>query len=258
MNADGLSLTGRSILITRSTDQAEATAMEIRNRGGTPLLLPCLEITCLPENIIRATPLLKDQDTEVLFTSRNGVTCVASVLGSDFTTIIGNHRVTAIGSKTAQALNHHGVQSEQLSHDASQEGLIKAYQERGIPEKLLFFRAEEGNDLLSQSLNSQGCDLTTLFPYRMNCPEADASETVTKIHSHEVDAVLLGSPKTVENYIKRIGNIKTADIPAVAVISPQVAAAAEDAGLSVQAVAKTASFEAMLDALADYFLKSGA
>jgi len=258
MNADRLPLADKQILITRSSDQAEATAAEIRRRGGEPLSLPCLEVECLTENILRSLPILEASSLELLFTSRNAVTCVASVLGEDFAKSLGSHRVTAIGSKTAAELNRHGIQPELIPQTASQEGLIEAYQSHGLPKRLLFFRAEEGRDLLQQAMDNLGCKVTMLFAYRMNCPASDASETIKKMDSHQIDAVLLGSPKTVENYIKRIGSIKRADIPAIAVISPQVAKVAEDAGLSVQAVAKTASFDGMLDALADYFIKSGA
>ncbi|MFC1536510.1 uroporphyrinogen-III synthase [Pseudomonadota bacterium] len=258
MNADRLPLTDKQILITRSSDQVEATAAEIRRRGGEALSLPCLEVECLTENIQRSLPILEDSSVELLFTSRNAVACAASVLGEDFAKSIGNHRVAAIGSKTSAELNRYGIQPELIPLTSSQEGLIEAYQSHGLPKKLLFFRAEEGRDLLHQVMGNLGCEVTMLFAYRMNCPASDASEMIKKLDSHQVDAVLLGSPKTVENYIKRIGSIETADIPAIAVISSQVANVAEDAGLSVQAVAKTASFDGMLDALTDYFMKSGA
>jgi len=258
MNAALLSLAGKRILITRSSDQAEATATEIRRRGGEALFLPCLEVECLAETILQSLPILEDSSVELLFTSRNAVECVASVLGAGFAEIVAGHRISAIGSRTARSLNHYGIQPDLLPQEASQEGLIEAYQNSGLPERLLFFRAEEGKELLQQALSHQGCEVTTLHPYRMNCPDSDISDTVEKLKNREIDGLLLGSPKTVENYIRRIGSIETADTPAIAVISPQVARAAGDAGLNVQAVAKTASFDAMLDALADYFINSGA
>ncbi|MDT8376361.1 MAG: uroporphyrinogen-III synthase [Mariprofundaceae bacterium] len=258
MNRDHSALTGKRILITRASGQAEATATEIHRRGGIALSLPCLEIECLTENIQSTLPMLEDASVDVLFTSRNAVACVASVLGSDFAGIIGSHRVAAVGSKTAQSLSHYGVRPELLPRQASQEGLIETYQNSGLPQRLLFFRAEEGKELLQQTLRHLGCEVTTCHPYRMSCPASDCSDTVKKLKNREIDALLLGSPKTVENYIKRIGSVEIADTPAVAVISQQVAQAARHAGLSVQAVAKTASFDAMLDALADYFINSGA
>ncbi|MCF7820827.1 MAG: uroporphyrinogen-III synthase [Mariprofundaceae bacterium] len=258
MSTDHLSLAGKRILITRSSEQAEATATEIGRRGGKALFLPCLEVECLAENIQQSLPILEDPSVDVLFTSRNAVECVASVLGSNFAEIVGSHRVSAIGNRTAQSLSLYGIKTELLPQKASQEGLIETYQNSGLPERLLFFRAEEGKDLLQKALSHRGCEVITLYPYRMNCPDSDVSSTVEKLKNQQIDALLLGSPKTVENYVRRIGSVEIADTPAIAVISPQVARAAEDAGLSVQVVAKTASFDAMLDALADYFINPGA
>lgn len=243
-------LAGKTVLITRAETQAGTTAIEIIRRGGHPLCLPCLELECLKHNILKAMDLLQDDRAEVLFTSRNGVECVAAVLDGKFGALMQSRRVMAVGQKTAATLGRFGVATGTLPDDASQAGLIEAYRKSGIPEKLLFFRAEEGNDTLSDALSSAGSDVTTVHAYRMKCPQSDASEIIRKMERHEIDAVLLGSPKTVANYIRRIGNIDTANIPAIAVISPNVARFAEDAGLSVQAIAKSASFDAMLDALA--------
>ncbi|MDX8404421.1 MAG: uroporphyrinogen-III synthase [Mariprofundaceae bacterium] len=247
------SLAGKKILITRAENQLESTAAEILKRGGVPLHLPCLEVECLDQNIRQSIPLLENGPIELLFTSRNSVQCLASLTGEKFSKLLKPHKVTAIGTKTAEALKQLGVSPDMLPETASQEGLIDAYRDSGIPKELIFFRAEEGSDSLSNALTKQGCEIITIHTYRMKCPTSDASEMVHQIEQQNVDAVLLGSPKTVKNYIKRLGNRETANIPAIAVISPQVSSAATDLGLNVQATAKKASFDAMLDALADYF-----
>ncbi len=255
------SLAGKKILVTRAEDQGELTAAEILRRGGVPLRLPCLEMECLNENIRRSIPLLqirhKQDAAEVLFTSRNGVQCVAAVFGDRFGQLLEPLRVTAIGKKTAATLEQSGISPGLMPETASQEGVIAAYKQTGIPKRLIFFRAEEGSSALSHALTAQGCEVITIHAYRMKCPESDATAIIKQIQQQQIDAVLLGSPKTAQHYLKRIGSIEIADIPAIAVISPQVGTAAENLGLSVQAIAKTASFDAMLDALADYFNKSG-
>lgn len=247
------SLAGKKILVTRMENQMGATAAEIIKRGGRALHLPCLEMECLDQNILNSIPLLQNGSAELLFTSRNGVQCVASLLGKEFNTLAKPHKIVAIGKKTADTLNQFGIFPDMLPETASQEGLIAAYKHSGIPKKIIFFRAEEGSDALSNELSSLGCEVITIHAYRMKYPTSDASEMIRLIEQKNVDAVLLGSPKTVENYIKRIGNIETANLPAIAVISPQVSTVAADLGLNVQVTAKTASFDAMLDALADYF-----
>ena len=251
-------LAGRGILITRSSDQAELTAEAVRARGATALLLPCLEIERLDDNIRKSLPKLQHGKGSILFTSSNGVHAVAESLGSAFSMLMQSHEIIAVGEKTGDTLRDCGIKVGLEPEDASQAGLIERFKKSGAPENLLFFRAEEGSDALAEALTASGSRVTTIHAYRMQCPDSDASEIIQKMKRSEIDAVLLGSARTVNHYIQRIDSIKTANIPAIAVISQQVAKAAEDAGLSVQAVAKTASFDAMLDALADYFNNSGA
>ena len=89
--------------------------------------------------------------------------------------------------------------------------------------------------------------------YRTVCPQRDASDVIQRVQNDEIDAVLLGSPKTARFYIQRIGSIALADQPVIAVISESMAETVRAMGLSVQVVAKHASFDAMLDALSEYF-----
>jgi len=258
MIASDQDLAGRNILITRSEDQAESTASAIQKRGAKPLLFPCLEMERLDDNIRRSLSKLQHGKINILFTSSNGVHAVAESLGSAFSILMQPHKIIAVGEKTGDTLRRFGIKVGLEPENASQAGLAEQFKISGTPENLLFFRAEEGSDTLAEALTASGSHVTTIHAYRMQCPDSDASEMVDQLRQHQVDAVLLGSPKTVRNYIHRIGSLEVANIPSIAVISPQVAKAAEEAGLSVQAVAKTASFDAMLDALADYFNDSGA
>ena len=251
-------LDGKKILVTRSVTQAEQTGAQILQRGGIPLYLPCLELERLDNNIRRSLSKLQHDRINILFTSSNGAHAVAESLGSAFSMLIQPHKIFAVGEKTGDTLRSFGIKVDVEPEDASQAGLIELFESIGAPEHLLFYRAEEGSDALADAITNAGGSITTVHAYRMRCPDADASETTTSIQRGEMDAVLLGSAKTVANYIHRIGSIDVANVPAIAVISDQVAKAAATAGLSVQAVAKSASFDAMLDALSNYFQENGA
>lgn len=251
-------LAGKTVLVTRTEEQATATGRAIAGRGGTALFLPCLELERLDENIRSALPMLQNGPASVLFTSSNGVHSVAEALGHAFALLLKPHRLIAIGERTGEALAAYGMTVDMEPDTASQDGLIDLLKRTGRPDRLLFFRAEEGGDSLAEELGRTGSKVTTIHAYRMRCPDSDASSIITRMQKGEIDAVLLGSAKTAENYLRRIGSIETANIPAIAVISPQVAAAAEKAGLRVRAVAKIASFDAMLDALSEYFKAHGA
>jgi len=246
------SLLGKRILITRPRRQAEETARCIEARGGEAVLFPCLQISCLSQDIQTLSGQL-NRASDILFTSANGVCCVVQALGDHLPGLLAGKRIAAVGEKTAAALAEYRISVELTPATYSQEGLIELYRAEGLPESLLFFRAKEGRDLLTEALAAAGCDITMVPVYETICPAGDASETIEHIRNGAIDAVLLGSPKTALNYLQRIGDIAVASTPVIVAISPQVADTAINAGLGVQVVAKTASFDAMLDALASYY-----
>jgi len=245
-------LAGKRILVTRAAEQFEAVAGLIEQRGGVPLPFPCLAVQCLPDNIRTA---LRDlpPDAAILLSSANGVHCAAQALGGDFIPLFSRHQVIVVGPHTADALAGLGIQAAWTADEASQDGLIQGFAEHGLPASVCFLRAEEGRDVLQDALQQQGVEVRLVHAYRTVCPDDNPIAVLCAMQQGEVDAVLLGSSRTVRHYVQRIGDAALADKPAVAVISQQVAAAAQHAGLSVQAVAKEASFTAMLDALEEFF-----
>jgi uroporphyrinogen-III synthase len=239
-------LSGKRILITRPLAQAKATAERVRRRGGIPVIFPCMAVECLPENIRHGLEALKQPHSEALFTSGNGVDCVAQLQGERFALTFADIPVAAVGRKTAARLKAHGIHPSLTPETASQEGLLAAYAAH-LPARLVFFRAEEGRKLLAQGLEAGGVDVVMVHAYRTICPNEDASEVI------RIDAVLLGSEKTARHYLQRIGDTKTAALPVAAAISPKVAECATTLKLNVQVVAKEASFDAMLDGLEQFF-----
>lgn len=247
-------LAGRCILVTRPAEQAAQTAAMIRERGGEAILFPCLEVTCLPEAVRDAAAELAGAAIDVAFTSANGVRCVAQALPPAERELLQRHRLAAVGGKTAAALKAHGWQAAVIADTASQDGLIAAYRHHGLPRRLLLFRAEEGRDTLPDWLRQQGIEVTIIHAYRTDCATDDASPVVEALRRGDIDAVLLGSPKTAACYLERIGDVALAARPLLVAISPEVARAAENLGLGVQVVASSASFSSMLDALARHYL----
>jgi len=248
-------LQGKSILLTRAEHQLIGIDQKIRSRGATPVHLPCLAVEHLSNEISQGIALLEEYN-DVLFTSTNGVRSLESFCrehGRDLSTLLAHKRVAVVGEKSAAELRRIGIDVDIIPETASQEGLIDAYALHGLPKSLLFFRAQEGRERLAEALQKQGVKVKTITAYRTVCPEGDATEIKTMLQAGVVDAVLLGSTKTARHYMQRIGSSELANRPVVVAISDQMAAATEKLGLNVQVVAKEASFEAMLDALAEYF-----
>jgi len=236
--------------LTRSVEHLASLKACVLTRGGEPVCLPCLEVKCCSDGIREAIESMQSY-SDIVFTSGNGVHAVAEV--TDLAALCYQKRIAVVGRKTADVLQAYGVSAEIIPIVASQDGLTAAYGELGLPRSLLFFRAEQGRETLANALRGKGVAVTMVVAYRTVCPQGDVADVRLSMQQNEIDAVLLGSAKTARFYIQRMGSLELADQPVIVVISESLAIAARQMGLSVQVVAKQASFEAMLDALAEYF-----
>lgn len=253
--AESGALAGRYILITRAREHFSTVAKAVERRGGVPLSLPCLAVEPLSETIAEALPALDDYP-DLLFTSSNGIDALLAALrarGRDPVAVLREKRIAAVGKKCAAAVQSIGVDVAIVPEVASQDGLIDAYLAHGLPEKLLFFRAEAGRDTLQHALTARGVSVRRVAAYRTLCPSDDCSSVIAKLERGEIDAVLLGSARTAAHYLKRAGSTAVANRAVLVAISEQMAAEARTLGLEIGVVAKSAAFEAMLDSLADYY-----
>jgi len=246
-------ISGKCILITRSSKQASKTSHAISGLGGIPVLLPCLEFCGRPREVDRGLNLLTEEGAEVLFTSANAVRVVKSRLGDGFASAFEGIPVAAVGERTCALLKAKGVFPQLVPETFSQEGLLAAYEQRGLPKRLVFFRSVTGRDWLRDALVSRGVIVHMVPVYESVCPDDDASATIHALATGKIDAVLLGSSQTAVNYLTRIGDSLIAGKPIIAAISCNVAKTAGEHGLDVQVVAEKASFESMLTGLAAYF-----
>jgi uroporphyrinogen-III synthase len=248
-------LQDKRILLTRTSEQNQNTAKQLQSMGAIPIYFPCIQIDELHENIQQVLTRLHTEDadnTDIIFSSSNGVKAVAACVDNLQKSLHG-FRIVAVGRKTAQTLGEHGCTPAFIPEEASQQGLIKAYQQQRLPQQVYFFRAEEGSDALLLALKQQGVNTHLIPSYRASCPTDDASPTIAQLQNRHIDAVLLGSAKTAACYVQRIKDINLANRPVIAVMSPHVRKAADKLGLKVQVTAKEPSFEAMLLGLNDYF-----
>ena len=245
-------LTGKRILITRAAQQTAETTALVEKNGAIGIAFPCLEYQVFSDAILQGLHHAKDY-SDIVFTSANGIQAVFETNSNFATDTLQEKRIAVVGTKTAKALKKYSLQADIIPKLASQHGLIKAYQEQGLPESLLFFRAKDGSDILLEHLQKQGITTQLIEAYRSICPDTDNTKVLTMLRKDSIDASLLGSSKTAEYYLQRIGNLKLANRPILVAISQQVADAADKLGLRVQIIAKHANFPSMLESLAEYF-----
>jgi uroporphyrinogen III methyltransferase/synthase len=249
----------KNIMLTRTAEQNEASLSLLESYAAKPVLFPCLNIEYLKQNIQEVWEVLRknaSENTDIIFSSRNGVAAVAACL-PDFAHALSGFRLVAVGDKTASSLLELGCTVSMIPSIPSQKGLIAMYQQQKLPQKAFFFRALEGSDDLQAYLTSNQV-ATQLIPcYKTSCNTEPTPEVIQQLKLGQIDAVLLGSARTAACYVQRIKDINLANRPAIAVMSQQVAKAADKLGLDVQVIAKEPSFKNMLQGLNQYFAEQG-
>jgi uroporphyrinogen III methyltransferase/synthase len=246
-------LFGKRVLITRPAHQAHDFARALYARGVEPILASTIAIA--PPDDPQPAHLAVDRLASyawVVFTSQNGVDAFFErlhALDSD-ARLIGETKVAAIGSKTAERLRRNGVRADLVPAAFISEEVARALIEAtNDGDEILIYRAQEARDVLPQMLQEAGRHPTVVAAYK-TLFDADP-QFAEKVES--ADVLTFTSASTVRGFCELLGGNARAVAAArgkiVACIGPVTADAARESGLSVDVVADVYTTDGLLDAL---------
>lgn len=189
----------------------------------------------------------------VVFTSGNAVEAVCARLGD--TASFGAVRVAAVGPTTAAQLRARGVAVDLVPERATGEDLVAALGPGEGP--VLLPRVEGAPRALPAALAARGWSPHEVTAYR-NVTARPAPAELEEVTRGRFHAVAFASASSVRAFVAIVGAPETLGLardqaPAriVACIGPPTAAAAEAAGMRVDAVASEHSAVGLADALAE-------
>jgi len=254
-------LAGRSVVVTRSREQAGSLAVALEALGADVVAFPAIEIVepDHPEAIEAAIRELPSYDWVVL-TSANGV---ERFFGRLCATERGIHaldgvKIAAVGSATAERMQRFGVDPDLVPDDFHAEGLAEAFRAMGAGPgwRVLMPRAQEGREVLQDTLRSLGAEIDVVPVYRTVPARADAA-VVDRLRAG-VDAVTFTSPSTVRNFF---AFLEAAGVDAdalmsgarAATIGPVTTEALLAKGFSADVEASPSTVEALAEGLARRF-----
>jgi len=242
------SLSGWSILVTRPIAQANELASALRERGGTPLNYPTIEIGPPPSwaAFDEAAARLSAYDW-IVFASPSAVrAAVDRRAGLAVALGLASRApfVAAVGAETARALRDRGARVDLVPDDQRQEGLAAAFPALSPGARVLFPQAIGGRELLSDVLAARGASVDVV-PVSQTRPLALAEAPPP------FDVATFASPSALRAFVGARGAEALAD-KVVAVIGPTTLQAARDAGVRVHVVAARPSVAALVDGLADF------
>ena len=193
-------LFGKTVLVTRSRQQASDLAAKLAALGARVLIFPTIRIEPPLDDqpLERAVASLADFDW-IIFTSANGVESFFSMLdglGRDGR-CLANCKVCSIGPGTTARLSLRGIRPdlvpERFTTQAVFDALSEANEVKG--NRFLRPRADIAGKALPQQLRDAGAEVTDIEAYRTLRPTPDP-ETIEALRAGEVDIVTFTSSST--------------------------------------------------------------
>ncbi len=257
-------LTGKSILVTRATHQAEEFMKLITLHGGHPVVFPTIEISPPDswEICDRALEGLYMYDG-LIFTSINGVDFFTRrMVERDFPLQqLLEKKIFVVGEKTKQAIEHHGCTVTGMPDKFTSVELsriMKLEDLQGM--SFLFPRGNLGSHILSDHLKILGAHVDEIIVYKTEKPkENDIRRLRTMLLQGNVDMVTFTSPSTIKNFLGLFSPDEVEEIKRhmkVAVIGPVTAKTAGEFDLTVDVVAEHSSVDSLVQSLLSYFQSS--
>lgn len=222
-----VSLTGKTILVTRSVGQSSQFSDRLKQAGANVIEMPTLEIVPPSswEALDQAIAHLLGFDWLVL-TSTNGVDYFFERLETqklDARALFGV-KIAVVGEKTAASLKEQGLKPDFIPPDFVADSLVANFPESLQGKKVLFPRVETGGrEILVKELTAKGAEVVEVAAYQSRCPEAIAPAALAALQRQAVDIITFASSKTVQNFchLLELNGGANLDSVCIASIGPQ-------------------------------------
>lgn len=247
-----IDLRGRTILLTRSEEDARDWRVELEARGGRAVVLPCLAAEAVDDPATRqGLRAALAQAAYFVLTSKNGVHAAAGLLEGVPVTA----PIAAVGPATAAAAGAVFGHVDLVAPDGNAASLGRALLATGTwgsaaarpgdpPRPVVVAAADRAGHDLEDVLVPHGIPVVRIAVYR-TVPAA-ARPAKVDLAALGIDAVFLASPSAVE------GLLNQATVPPhlpVISIGPTTSAAVRRAGLNLAGEAARPGLDGLLEAL---------
>ncbi|MFN2498842.1 MAG: uroporphyrinogen-III synthase [Pyrinomonadaceae bacterium] len=260
-------LTGRTVVVTRATAQADEFAQELERYGARVIACPTIEIQELDDYRLldEAINHLYGYDWLIL-TSANAVNYFCkrlTTLGHDASSL-DDLKVCVIGSATAESVGALHVHVDLIPTEFKAEGILSALERflggseafKGL--NILLPRASVARDLLPKALEAAGARVDVVPVYRTALPPDLDRGRVAAMLSGGADCIAFTSASTVKN-LARLFDTQDLDVVlagvTIACLGDVTAATAADLGLQVDILPAQPTIPFFAFAIADHFAR---
>jgi len=253
-------LFGKTVVITRTREQASDLVMRLSDLGAE--CLECPTIRVVPPGdwapLDRAIDQLDTYDWLVL-TSVNGVNFFFDRLyekGKDVRAL-GNVRTATIGPATAKRLRDFGFTSDIIPKTYRAESIIEAFEKESMEGKrVLLPRAKEARPILPVEVRKMGATVDEVPAYQTEQCRDNVDLLINGLEQRSVDMVTFTSSSTVRNFKALLPPDRFESLiqgVTVASIGPITSETARDLGCTVHIEAQDFTIPGLCDAIVQHY-----
>ncbi|MEW4488684.1 uroporphyrinogen-III C-methyltransferase [Thalassoglobus sp. JC818] len=250
-----LPLIGQTIGIARPEHQTDEVIDQAIQLGAAPILMPAIKTSPLSDwtEVDQVIETLEEFDW-IVFTSVNGVDAFLGrlwELGSDARRF-GKMKIACIGPATAKRLEEYSIRPDLVPPVYKGEELADAMKPHVEGKSVLWARANRGREVIPETLISAGAEFRSLVVYQHLDVPSFPNAAIDALHRGKLDWIALSSPTIARNVAERIQELSLNQLPKFAAISPVTQEAAEQAGLTIKAVAQEFTWPGLFQAIVEW------
>lgn len=248
---EGRPLAAARVIVTRAASQSAELIEKLRAAGATVVAAPAIQILP-PEDdsaLLDAVAALASYDW-LICTSANAVRAVAERLPA--LPLPGALRLAAVGNATARAMHDAFGQDAHFQPSTAVAEALGRELPVTAASRLLWPRSALATDALAAALRARGATVDAPVAYR-TVANLELLGIADAMRDRRVDAVTFTSPSTVRHFVEglaaaglRVTKLAADARPAIVCIGPVTAAAAEESGLTVDAVAESSDDDGLV------------
>lgn len=249
-------LSGIRVFLTRAEEQAAKDAEIFNKLGAETVVIPAIKtVPCCDLSLYRKAICNITQYEFVIFTSANTVKYFFDLAEQEIN-FNSNVKLTAVGNKTAEALEKKGYGADIIPEVFTAEGIADALKNNGIEDaSVLLPQSVLAGDKLSSQLVKLGAKVDVIPLYDTVIPEK--SETNVVIPDNKKESVFIfTSPSTFNNFLimEEINNpAEYFRSYSVAVIGSVTGKAVEDAGVKVDIIPEKFNMKSLTEEIIKYY-----
>lgn len=220
-------LDGRTLAITRSRQEAREFFQLVKKEGASAMAIQAIEIVPEARAAEKFLKLLKEKEHEYCaFMSAQAARVLFSRNKGRAVSALAATQVIAVGPKTRQELEKHGVRVSMMPRRHSSIGLVELLSKKSPKgKKIIMPRSGEAGDYAAAALEKLGMEVDEVFLYRARTAKVTPAwkKFYRMLMEDKVDAVIFTSASNVRSFFEitnRLGRTRVDKLAQVISIGP--------------------------------------